>query len=63
MKTEECEWDKVLLLMLKLIEWNEEILLQLILQERGLLTRVEARKRPSHLERSKIQKIVLTIVP
>ena len=62
MKTEECEWDKVLLLMLKLIEWNEEILLQLILQERGLLTRAEARKRPLHLERSKIQKIVLTIV-
>ena len=44
MKREECEWAiKYFCLMLKLIEWNEEILLQLILQERGSLTGAEAK--------------------
>ena len=42
--------------MLKLIEWNEEILPQLILQERGLLTRAEARKKPSTLTKKEHHK-------
>ena len=58
MKTEECEWDKLLLVMLKLIEWNEEILLQLILQERGSLTRAEARKNPFTLRNKEHLEIV-----
>ena len=51
MKREECEWAiKYFCLMLKLIEWNEEILLQLILQERGSLTGAGAKTLHTWLE-------------
>ena len=54
MKREECDnvnGLKFFCLMLKLIEWNEEILLQLILQERGTLTGTEARSLHTWSER------------